>query len=132
MVAVALVMNLKLPTPLASESFLSVAFYPEQATITYSTHNVWVVGNDRSAFAAGDVFDAVETEANDVACAPYVITLVLRSERVGGVLDDAQSSNPRELVDCIEVAGIASVVHGHDGSSALSATLRGVLQIDRE
>src|SRR5207302_9548916 len=86
----------------------------EQTSVTYSFGNLFVAGHHGAALAAGNVLDAVEAEADHVACRPDPAASPGTSECVSRVFDDAQARAAAKRTHRLEVAGAARIMHVHD------------------
>ena len=91
---------------------------------------VLVVGGDHAALARGHVLGGVEGVGDGVAEGSDAACLVGREVGLGSVVDDGEALVDRELLDAVDVDGVAVDVGGGDGDGLVGDLPTRVLDVD--
>ena len=89
-----------------------------------------VVGHHHAAFAGGDDLVRIEAEAGERADPAGAAAVTLGAMRFGGVLDDGEAVDARELHERRHVGHVAVHVHGHDGAGARRDLARDLAHVE--
>lgn len=74
-----------------------------------------VRADDGAAFKGVEDFCGVKTEHGEVAMVQHAAAMALHAKGVGGVVNHLEVVVVGDLLDGIDVTGVAIAVHGHDG-----------------
>ncbi|HMJ22969.1 MAG TPA: hypothetical protein VK513_13720 [Terriglobales bacterium] len=82
--------NVKFPASFARKSLIGILFYAQKPGITHKIGNVLIGRHNGSAFAARNILDTIEAEADNITGCTNTVPLPAAPEGVCGILNDAK------------------------------------------
>src|SRR5439155_27141720 len=91
---------------------------------------IGIIGDKHAAFTGSERLAAMKGEGSEPPHRPCTLSVALRTDRFGGILDNRYAMASSDIQQRIHVAHITVQVHGNDGPGARCDRSFGQLRID--
>src|SRR4051812_28409161 len=102
-------MNVKLPTSLAGIALFRVLFDAQEPRVLNSLRDPLITCYNRTTLTASNIFDSVETEANNIALRTDTRSILHTTKCVCCVFDNPQTVSFRKVINARQTRSSTSV-----------------------